>query len=174
MDVQEFEKEMMKKFGDMLECSDDNIDYEGGDSDSPLCDGDDSAWFRSTYIIGSTPDSPLCDGDVCIPDPPLCDDDSPGNDSNDSETPPPVFSDDDDDDIIFSPSGPSGNGPGIDPKPRRIQRKPSPKHYRETTGTGTGTGVVSDPKNHICEEGMTELGGYMICKHCGTNLRKIR
>lgn len=27
--------------------------------------------------------------------------------------------------------------------------------------------------SHTCEEGMTELGGWFICKHCGTNLRQI-
>ncbi len=25
-----------------------------------------------------------------------------------------------------------------------------------------------------CEEGMTEIDGWIICKHCGTDLRKIR
>lgn len=25
-----------------------------------------------------------------------------------------------------------------------------------------------------CEEGMTELNGYFICKHCGTNMRKTK
>lgn len=29
-------------------------------------------------------------------------------------------------------------------------------------------------KDHECEEGMTEIGGWMICKHCGKNLREIK
>jgi len=29
-------------------------------------------------------------------------------------------------------------------------------------------------KVHKCEEGMTEIFGWMICKHCGSNLRKIK
>lgn len=32
----------------------------------------------------------------------------------------------------------------------------------------------SDPKDHKCEEGMTEIWGWMICKHCGNNLRQIK
>lgn len=32
----------------------------------------------------------------------------------------------------------------------------------------------STKKDHECEEGMTEISGWMICKHCGDNLRKIK
>lgn len=34
--------------------------------------------------------------------------------------------------------------------------------------------LLVTPSGHACEEGMTELGGWFICKHCGTNLRKIK
>jgi len=27
---------------------------------------------------------------------------------------------------------------------------------------------------HTCEEGMTPICGWFICKHCGTNLSKIK
>lgn len=29
-------------------------------------------------------------------------------------------------------------------------------------------------KAHICEEGMTPIGNWFICKHCGNDLRSIR
>lgn len=46
---------------------------------------------------------------------------------------------------------------------------PSPKHYRDRDCTPRGP----DPKDHQCEPGMTELGGWIICKHCGDNLKQI-
>jgi len=47
---------------------------------------------------------------------------------------------------------------------------PSPKHYRFGSGEPIGIG---NP-DHLCEEGMTEIFGWMICKHCGKNLRQIK
>ena len=32
----------------------------------------------------------------------------------------------------------------------------------------------TEPKDHQCEEGMTVIGGWVICKHCGDNLREIK
>ena len=34
--------------------------------------------------------------------------------------------------------------------------------------------IPTNPKDHKCEEGMTEIGGWMICKHCGDNMRQIK
>jgi len=35
-------------------------------------------------------------------------------------------------------------------------------------------GAGEDPKNHFCEEGATPIYGWIICKTCGIDLRKIR
>lgn len=57
------------------------------------------------------------------------------------------------------------------PIPRvKTPAKPSPKHYRFGSGEPIGIG---NPE-HLCEEGMTEIFGWMICKHCGKNLRQIK
>lgn len=88
-----------------------------------------------------------------------------------------VFSDGDDDDIIFNPVGnpctnvPVGGqrapNPAGAPSPIPVDKIQPHRGYGKTTRS-------SDPKDHQCEEGMTEIGGWMICKHCGDNLRKIR
>ena len=53
--------------------------------------------------------------------------------------------------------------------PGKNRPTPSPKHYRDPIGWPS-----EDPADHKCEEGMTEIFGWVICKHCGKNLRKIK
>ena len=31
-----------------------------------------------------------------------------------------------------------------------------------------------EPKDHKCEEGITPIDIWIICKHCGDNMRKIK
>jgi len=45
-------------------------------------------------------------------------------------------------------------------------------HYIWPVATFLEEEVASS--DHECEEGMTEIFGWMICKHCGLNLRKIK
>ncbi|MCH7983079.1 MAG: hypothetical protein IIC28_03835 [Chloroflexi bacterium] len=45
-----------------------------------------------------------------------------------------------------------------------------PKKAGPKTGDGRQQG---DPKDHQCEPGMTEIGGWIICKHCGADLKQI-
>lgn len=59
-----------------------------------------------------------------------------------------------------------------DEKARKSRGSPSSGHYRFRFDGEEPIGIGNP--DHLCVEGMTEIFGWMICKICGKNLRKIK
>lgn len=78
------------------------------------------------------------------------------------------YGEDDCDETYFEPDEKESVAPKTgDGRQQGIPDAPSP--YRDWVSPEGD----DDPKDHQCEPGMTEIGGWIICKHCGADLKQI-